>query len=146
MVCAAMPAACAQAAAASALRTLCSPGMASVTLASPVGVARAISLSRGFNANRPVTSPARMPNSIRLRPPALSLNISAIGSSAFSTATPSAGSASNTLAFSAATASTECMNSRCSRWALFTSATVGHAIAASEAISPGWFMPSSTAQ
>ena len=36
------------------------------------------------------------------------------------------------------------MNSRCSRCALFTSATVGATIAASGAISPGWFMPIST--
>ena len=36
------------------------------------------------------------------------------------------------------------MNSRCSRCALLTSAIVGAAIAASRAISPGWFMPSST--
>ena len=35
------------------------------------------------------------------------------------------------------------MNSRCSRCALFTSATVGCAMRASSAISPGWFMPSS---
>ena len=36
------------------------------------------------------------------------------------------------------------MNSRCSRCALFTKATVGWASAASAAISPGWFMPNST--
>ncbi len=36
------------------------------------------------------------------------------------------------------------MNSWCSRCALFTSATVGAAMAARRAISPGWFMPSST--
>jgi hypothetical protein len=36
------------------------------------------------------------------------------------------------------------MNSWCSRCALLTSATVGCAMAASVAISPGWFMPSST--
>ena len=45
--------------------------------------------------------------------------------------------------FSRATASTLAMNSRCSRCALLTSATVGAAIAASRAISPTWFMPSS---
>ncbi len=43
-----------------------------------------------------------------------------------------------------ATASTVAMNSWCSRWALLTSAMVGRAMAASRAISPGWFMPSST--
>ena len=36
------------------------------------------------------------------------------------------------------------MNSWCSRWALLTNATVGRAMAANWAISPGWFMPIST--
>ena len=49
-----------------------------------------------------------------------------------------------TAPFSCATASTLAMNSWCSRWALLTSAMVGWAMAASSAISPGWFMPSSS--
>ena len=65
-------------------------------------------------------------------------------SSAGTTATPSAGRDAITDPFSRATACTVCINSRCSRWALFTRATVGCAIAASVAISPGWFIPSST--
>ena len=57
---------------------------------------------------------------------------------------PSAPSASIAAPFSRATASTLAMNSWCSRCALLTSAIVGAAICASSAISPGWFMPSST--
>ena len=57
---------------------------------------------------------------------------------------PSAASASIAAPFSRATASTVPMNSWCSRCALLTSATVGCATRASTAISPGWFMPSST--
>ena len=49
-----------------------------------------------------------------------------------------------TAPFSRAAASTLSMNSWCSRCALLTSATVGSVSAASIAISPGWFMPSST--
>ena len=41
-------------------------------------------------------------------------------------------------------ASTLAMNSWCSRCALLSSATLGAARAASSAISPGWFIPSST--
>ena len=56
---------------------------------------------------------------------------------------PVSPSAAIAAPFSRATASTLAMNSRCSRWALLTSAMVGAAICASRAISPTWFMPSS---
>ena len=64
-------------------------------------------------------------------------------SSAGNTATPSAGNAEITAPFSWATASTLAMNSWCSRCALITTPTVGCAISASKAISPGWFIPNS---
>ena len=67
------------------------------------------------------------------------------GSSALTTAMPPAGSARTSAACSAATSATLRMNSWCSRCALLMSATVGCAIAASSAVSPGWFMPSSIA-
>ena len=96
-------------------------------------------------APAPSRRPRRRARScITRRAPARPRHSGACASSAGNTATPSAGSAAITLPFSRATASTLAMNSWCSRCALLTSATVGAAMAASWAISPGWFMPSST--
>jgi len=76
--------------------------------------------------------------------PASSRHSGAKPSSTGNTAVPPAASEANTAPFSRATASTVAMNSWCSRCALLTSATVGAARGASQPISPGWFMPSST--
>ena len=56
-------------------------------------------------------------------------------------ATPRSGSALINAACSAATSATLFMNSWCSRCALLIRPMVGSAIAASSAVSPGWFMP-----
>ena len=77
------------------------------------------------------------------REPACACQTGAWASSAGYTATPEVPSASMAAPFSRATASTLAMNSWCSRCALFTRLTVGAAMRASSAISPGWFMPSS---
>jgi hypothetical protein len=78
------------------------------------------------------------------REPACRCQVAASPSSTGNTAVPSAPSASTRAPFSSATAATSRMNSRCSRCAFVTTATVGLAMAARRAISPGWFMPSST--
>jgi len=147
------PAASAQAMAASALSTLWRPAMCSVKCRSPAGVRDCTDQARPFHtAQVPTTSASAAPAApssssakVQWRRPSASASHSAVNASPCgNTATPSAGRALSTAPFSRATASTVAMNSRCSRCALLTSATVGRAMAASCAISPGWFMPSSS--
>ena len=90
-----------------------------------------------------MSAPLPAPNVMQVREPARPVQSAVNSSPAGNTATPWAPSASITQPFSCATACTLAMNSWCSRCALLTSATVGPAIRASVAISPGWFMPSS---
>jgi hypothetical protein len=163
-----MPAASAQAQAARALRTLCSPAAASlmVNVTSSFAVVPRGELSRVASFPRvpafagivtevscrscsACSSPAHRRHrssrrSARARSAGQPRHSAVYSSSPGNTATPSAGKACSTEPFSRATASTVCMNSWCSRWALLTRATVGAAMAARRAISPGWFMPSST--
>ena len=147
---AATPIASAAVAAASAFATLCRPGAARFTVASPAGVA---SSSVAARCARRRTARARRPDGrarTRRRPHparsrAASRHTSTYASSALITAMPSTGSARISSACSAATSPTVRMNSWCSRCALLTTATVGCAIAASSAVSPRWFMPSSIA-
>ena len=67
------------------------------------------------------------------------------GSSAFSTTAPSAGMARTSALFSRCTSSREPRNSVCADDTVVTAATVGRAISASAAISPGRLVPSSSA-
>ena len=67
------------------------------------------------------------------------------GSSAFSTTAPSGGTASTSAPFSAATSSSEPRNSVCAVDTTVTAATVGRAMSASAAISPGRLVPISSA-
>ena len=69
------------------------------------------------------------------------MNHGANASSAFTTATPSSGSASYTAPFVSAIPSSEPMRSMCAGITLFTSATCGGAIDARYAMSPGWPAP-----
>lgn len=144
----AMPAASAQAVAASALRALCTPSNGSVKEKRRPGACTSIRWPSAVSVTAADTAPPSMPKSSTRRVPAAARHSGAysppLAASRGKTATPSAGSAASTAACSAATASTLTMNSWCSRCALLISATVGWAMAASTSVSPGWFMPSSS--
>ena len=139
------PAASAQLAAASALRTLCQPVTCRPSVTLPAGVCSISAQWSPFHSAWQHTSARPCNAKVNVgRAPAKPCHSGAWSSSAGNTATPVGPSASITAPFSRATASMLCMNSWCSRCALLTSATLGAAIAASAAISPGWFMPSSS--
>ena len=147
--CADTPADIAAAAAASEFLTLCRPAMAS-------RYCKSCPMARACTCQAPSTqcawtqsstpsppAPSRAKVVVRRLPDKV-FQIGVNSSSLGNTTAPCALTAAMTEPFSSATARTVCMNSICSRWALLTTATVGCTIAAKVAISPGWFMPSSS--